>query len=398
MFNKDSICDYYDLIKNKESLKGFCSFLTKRGTEFPPFIKNSGERPIIADDLSDDDFALIIKLGSEKIRKFPVDSPESTWFSQQSFLYNSNNLPISCIGNTSLILKRACDFYGLPSEKEIIERAAYSTSDSNVIDFDDPMVKRANEAVKPKDTFFALPSQEKYPLNTKREVSRAVSFFEENHKKMAMDKTAAEFAKNLKKGCIREKIEVPNLVWGFSDDCVTTNEEVLKLAFDRRIKNFKEHAPSENQVFTAKLAYESILNSFSCLRPLELINMIKKADEDILKLTNYKYELSPEQLVYEGHIFFPKLAENSVIDSLGNVGPNLNEDRIYSTGANGVLEQGKKERREKVKDVLLKYPDCLRGHLEDEKIDDLKSDFDLTYEHLSSYDRDLIFEITKRFE
>lgn len=404
IFDKEKTYDFHDMIGNPGELKKFASFLSYRGENIPSFIKQSSDLVTKPSSLEDDEFGLIVKQAGEKLRKFPLDSAESAWLSQQSFLMNSNNLPVSCVAVAAATIKKACDFYGIEADKEVMEHSSYNVSETNEVNLDDPFIKKAEEMIKRKKSveFYALPGEERYPLDTANQVKEAVSFFDKNHESMEMDKVASDFAKELKKGCIRQKMEIPDLVWKYTSDCSTTNEEILKIAFDDRIKRMKERGAKEKEMVTAKLAYDSILSAFDYKKPHEIVSLIKQADQNIAEVFRYTNILSPEQLVYEGHSFFSKIAENSALDmpgisGLGELPKNLNEGGIYNSSS-PKNEVNTSEKKEKVRDVLEKYPDAFRGFTNSEILDDLNSDFDLTFDNLSAYDRDVLFDVAKRYE
>lgn len=403
MFDSEVSYDFHAIIGDESECKNFASFLKTRGKKLPVFEKGAGEKISDPDFLADDDFALIVKQANQIHRYFPLDTPQSAWLSQQSFLYNSAKLPISCVANTALFIKKACEFYGLEVEKEIKEHARYNFSQVNQIDLDDPMIKQAEESFRktqPREVFFALESEKRFPLNTRTEVVEAINYFEKNHEEMYSEKVASEYAQNLKKGCARQKVSVPDLVWEYTSDCVTTNEGILKTAFDERVKYFESKLPEEHEIETAKLAYDTILSAFRYNPPRKIVELIKTADQKLLGVFGYDNMLSPEQLVFEGFKLFNKTASFQDLEGfegIGSVGDELNDERIYNSGSQEVA-QSEEEKKEKIKDVMIKYPDAFKGHFDEKIVDDLNSDFELAFSNMSAYDRDKMFDVARRFE
>ena len=158
-------------------------------------------------ELNERDFALVMwspKVG--QIKKYATYTPELTELNLAYLSDKSNWLPdeILKIAGTNLIA--AANNYGInvPDNLKQYEGEGFIDNALDIRTID--QTKLLDKAAAKEETLFALPSKNKYPLETSAQVKKASVYFEKNHKKMDENDTL-EFALNVIKRA--DDLDVP---------------------------------------------------------------------------------------------------------------------------------------------------------------------------------------------
>lgn len=235
------ILDIYDDFRG-ETLRS----VFPRQSDMPESVKTA--QVLSSEDrnlLPDDAFALVMVNEGDKLRKFACIDEGNTQLSVMYFVKNAHKLPVIAQKTAAENLMKACGWYGLEiptklaeitgtscmpyqspttkgTPKTVIQKTASMT----------PVVDITNEEVvvtetEKKASRFALPSEEKYPLDTYFQVKTAGAYFDEFHVRFE-DEDKQEFATNLVKRASELGIDVSEDVRYYADP-----DEAMKLAFER---------------------------------------------------------------------------------------------------------------------------------------------------------------------
>jgi hypothetical protein len=143
--------------------------------------------------LCDTDFALsVITKKAHKLNKYPVDSPDNTWLSNEYFDMFHNRLPEKAASVAAYNIKQACDRFGI-APKTSVTGLAKEASSNVYFEEDGALQKKASvktvnlsefaEAEKIGDNYtFA-----QYAFSTPGHVKIACQYFDQQHSKMPAD-------------------------------------------------------------------------------------------------------------------------------------------------------------------------------------------------------------------
>lgn len=144
--------------------------------------------------LSDDDFALsVITKKASKLNKYPVNSHDNTWLSNQYFEETHYRLPKSAASIAAHFIKKACDKFGITT-LPAVEGIAKEASSNVYCEEDIPATARVMRTVTPDLSKFAQVQQicdndtfSTYVFATPGHVKLAVRYFEEFCDKMPVE-------------------------------------------------------------------------------------------------------------------------------------------------------------------------------------------------------------------
>lgn len=394
-FNPHEIYDWNDIIKDPTEKVAFVKRLAKNGG-IPNFIKEGKESMPDVNSLPDGKFAMVVKEGGDISRRFPIDSAESTWFSQNAFTMNQKKIPLLARAKVANCLKVACEFYNVPVDPFVLSASQFALDESNFTDFDDNEAKIAQDQLTYRSKFinqFALPDEEKFPINTSYEVKQACDFFEDNHKNLDENNKAEEFAAHLKTACIKNQIKVPTLVYEYTNDYAPVKSDLLKVAFESRLEMISQYDWEDEKVENVKQAYELIAQQSEYVRPNQLVEMIKKADGEIFGIANYKHLYSPEYIVYNNDSF-SKEAE-MVRDFGGTEADGKLPNELKPKDSYMENQELQDKDFEAFQRKLDENPLIIKGYFAEDKEDLITSDVEQAYDLMDSDDKKILSRLIK---
>lgn len=163
------------------------------------------------DRLPDSLFALVVRTKEASLRKFPCTDKANTGMSIVYFLDHAQPLlPAEFQKTAARNLVTACHWYGIDPPQALAKLAGTDQPADSI----DPvvemsMVKPVEEQSKQAD--YCLPEQQKYPLNSYRQVQEAVAYFEKNAHRFE-PRTRRTYCKNLEKRASEIGLDLPEVV------------------------------------------------------------------------------------------------------------------------------------------------------------------------------------------
>lgn len=168
-------------------------------------VKIASKRPqtdvISADQrarLGDDDFALcVITKTANKINKFPINSHDSAWLSNEYFSETCYKLPKTAAVTAASFIKHACEHFGISpcSEVEAMAKEAstnvYFENDKE--ELAQPLQSKTASVSNPLEAFAEIEkiannyTHAQYIFRTPAHVKVASKYFEEKHKEMPLE-------------------------------------------------------------------------------------------------------------------------------------------------------------------------------------------------------------------
>ena len=143
--------------------------------DLPDIVKTAS----ISADKSNNDYALILEQDSKLMRKFDTSDAGNTWLSSLYYTINRDKLPVEAQKTAASLIKEACEFYNIPVT-ETIENDSIENVNTNVVNVSGkspPVLTKTATA-----NIYAL--GDKYPISNASELSKAISFFNENYRRM----------------------------------------------------------------------------------------------------------------------------------------------------------------------------------------------------------------------
>ena len=385
-FDLNQSYDLYDHLKDEKGTE-LINFIQDR-VEFPDYVKSAQEceEPI---EKLDDTFALIVKEGGQNFRKFQLEDPIDTWFSQQSFIKSAEKLPIICRGIAASNIKKACEYHDIKVDFWV-EKMASSVVElfgvpKNMVDFDNEEISIFEADAMSKISFeskFALPSLKKYKLNTISEVKTACDFLKKNLKDFKEDELEEEFSLNLKQACERLLIPVPDLVEDILDNTVKISSEFLKAHFKDRIDSIDP--TNKNKAESVKLAYMNISENCEFMKLHELEEAIKEADEKELGLINYFQFMTPSQIVKQAYGSTSYIESDYTYETA---------DPQYLAATKAFDGKAQKDKMGLMEKKVAENPNMFKGYFDRDTLENLKKDFNKTYQEMGSEDRQTIQKV-----
>lgn len=229
-----------------------------------PDFNESQERP-------NSDFALVLELPEGgQIKKFACYTPELTELSMAFLKQNLSELPYRIQKTASARLSAAAAAFGLEVPKELSKVAGNEVIADPLVDL--TKVADFSEAKKNGGTpEYAFVEEQKYPIKTPTEITKAAEYFESYYTEMAPWK-AAEFAKNTAEAAkgYDLNLKAPALKKFAALDYSKKNSDVRELILTRQ-----SFIPQNQPEMLAK--YASLAEASSALAPDaladELINL-----------------------------------------------------------------------------------------------------------------------------
>ena len=393
-FNPKTELDFSDMVKTMEGKAKFVAHVKKAMEIFPTAIKEASAGKVRLEDLSNGKFAMVVRQNKNVYRKFPINDSENTWFSQQAFMMNHDNIPLYSKAKTANCIKKACEYFDLEVSDFVSSCSKYAFEEGNFLDLDDESVKIAIDEFKYKtdlNSDFALPSEGKFTLNTDVEVKMARDYFSRNHKALRKDGKAHEFAENLKIAFIKHKMPIVDLVDQYTDDFVRPDTSLLKEGFESRMRLLPQYSFSKKDREIIKQSYDMIAEQAPYLLATEVEDLIKEADGKFFKIHTYNKIASPSVLV----------------DVARTSGKTAMED-IYEMGDDDSESSGKpyqqhvedrevsKEERALFAKKLEDNSNLIKGRFNEETEQDLFNDFELAFSRMEQLDKDIINDIIQR--
>jgi hypothetical protein len=372
--------DLYDFLDKGSQQEIVDEIASEKG--FPDFIVKTSSECIFPSDKTDDCFALVAKESNEKYRKFPIDNKIDAWFSQEVFKKTAYDLPIICRGKVANNIKKACSYFDLEVDPWL-EKVAESDVKlfgvpCNFVDFDHPEIQAIETDFISKRAYegkFALPSIEKYPLNTFLEVKTACSFFEKNYDGLKSDFNHEEFAENLKEACDFHSIPASDLLLDTISDKGCLSSDCLSMHLDSRIKKAEELEFPSNVIGDLKLSYTNIRENLPFLKKQDVFEQIKKADDHFFKFETYRNVMSPEAIVKHAADVYVEQEKSAPINADQTNGDSYKKDLKLMA------------------EKITKNPTCLRGYFSENIIASLLKDFVGTYNSMSKLDKEAVDKI-----
>lgn len=244
----------------------------------------SGDIRVLSDEqranLDDTDFALsVITKKASKINKFPIDSKDSAWLSNEYFDMTHRNLPEEAALIAAYNIKVACERFKIKTSPAV-EALSEKTASSNIYVEKDIVLSERNISIRDEgkslEKFAAVKkigdnyTHAQYVFNTVGAIKTACEFFKENSKKMDVE-YRHKYAAAIQKRAGELAFEV-------------TEPEVKKYASDSYSAHLDSHLASRRELMAVKdpIYTESLSKLASmknALTPTEFAGMLHNFDK-----------------------------------------------------------------------------------------------------------------------
>jgi hypothetical protein len=144
--------------------------------------------------LKDDDFALsMITKMAAKLNKFPIDSMDNTWLSNEYFELNHDKLPKTAAETAAFNIKTACERFGVTPKPSVLGMAKEASSNVYFESSTERLVKTAQveevslEKIASVRDVAENPTHAQYAMPTPSHVKVAGQYFAEKLEKIPLD-------------------------------------------------------------------------------------------------------------------------------------------------------------------------------------------------------------------
>ena len=195
------IIDYYD---DKEMLMEMIT------GETPDFAKSAKLLNYDDRENTPDDYYAVVMMtkAGHKIRRYPVFDKSHTWLSCRAFEKTAHKLPFDAVKTAASILYSNCVYHDIECPASIKKFA--DTIYSNIVNIDedkDPpleyhikqaLINKSSKKISDNEYGIVTKTAKLYPLNTKGNTEKAISYFEEYSNQM-LPRYRREFAQQITK-------------------------------------------------------------------------------------------------------------------------------------------------------------------------------------------------------
>jgi hypothetical protein len=226
-------------------------------------------------ELSDDDFALsVITKKAHKINKFPIDSKDSTWLSNEYFNETCNRLTKEAAEIAAYHIKSACDKFGV-KPTPAVEGMAKEASTNVYFEVDMPS-KRTDVVAEDMSKFAKVKeigdnyTFAQFAFNTPEAVKTACDYFKQYSAKMPVE-YRAKYAAAIQKRAGELGVKV-------------TEAAVCKYASNSYSAHLDAHLSTRREILQVKEAkYTSALNKLASMKnemsPMEFAQVLHGFDK-----------------------------------------------------------------------------------------------------------------------